>query len=384
MREPTVWPSSFVAGRADREALLVLASLEGIIPRDLHALALREGSAAACLRAIRAGAAGSANDREIARTLRPAGVREALARRGARVAAPGDEEYPEAVLHLADPPICLFIRGRRLAPWPPAVTVVGARRCTPYGREMAEAIGEGLAAADVAVVSGAAIGIDAAAHRGALMAGGPTVAVLGSGIDVAYPAVNGPLLEEIGSVGSVVSEYPPGVRALPHRFPKRNRVVAALGLVAVVVEGAEGSGSLITADLADQMGKDILAVPGSVTAPQAAAPHELIRDGATLVRGPEDVLEAIGLMASASDHADSVGIPDDLADDERAVLSRVSGSPTALDGVAQEVGIPTSRALSILSGLELRGLVASEGGRFRRIKPRRPRAEQVVGTSEGV
>jgi DNA processing protein len=248
---------------------------------------------------------------------------------------------------------------------------------------MAEAIGEGLASVGVAVVSGAAMGIDAAAHRGAL-AGGPTVAVLGSGIDVAYPPGNAELLSEIASSGAVVSEHPPGVRALPHRFPRRNRLVAALGIVAVVVEGAEGSGSLITADLADQMGKDILAVPGPVTAPQSAAPHELIRDGATLVRGPEDVLEAIGMAAAQPDEEEPEANIEHLPPLERAVLQRLSGTPAAVDALASVVGVSPSQALTALSALELRGLVASEGGRFRRVTPRRRRAKQVVGTREGV
>jgi DNA processing protein len=382
LREPAVWPRSFVAGTADREAILVLASLEGILPRDLHSLAWREGSASRCLAAVRAGVAGSANDREIARSARPAAIREALARCAARVAAPGDDEYPNGVLHLPDPPICLFIRGRRMVPWPAAVTVVGARRCTSYGREMAEAIGEGLAAAGVAVISGAAIGIDAAAHKGALLAGGPTVAVLGSGIDVIYPPANAELLAEIEAAGTVVSEFPPGIRALPHRFPRRNRLVAALGIVAVVVEGAEGSGSLITADLADQMGKDILAVPGPVTAPQSAAPHELIRDGATLVRGPEDVLEAIGMAAAQPDDEEPDANVEHLPPEERAVLERLSGTPAAVDALAVAAGLSPSEALTALSGLELRGLVASEGGRYRRIgaRPRR----RVVGTRGSV
>ncbi|HEV3474591.1 MAG TPA: DNA-processing protein DprA [Actinomycetota bacterium] len=354
----------------DRDALLVLASLEGIIPRDLHALAWREGSAAGCLRAIRRGAVGTDNDRTIAAAVRPDEVRKALAACGARARAPGDDEYPEALLHLADPPVCVFIRGQRLVPWPTAVTVVGSRTCTPYGHEIAEGIGAGLADAGVAVVSGAALGIDAASHEGALRAGGRTAAVLGSGIDVAYPRSNARLIDAIATDGQVLSEYPPGVPARPYRFPARNRLVAALGLAVVVVEGAEGSGSLITADFAQQLGRHILAVPGPVTAPQSAVPNELIRDLATLVRGPQDVLEAIGMAPVGATEDDDHPVPPGLSVEERAVLHRVSGASAAVEAVADAAGVSPARTLAALAALELRGLVASDGGRYRRTSSR--------------
>ena len=383
MRERSGWPPSFVKGKADRDAVLVLASLQGILPRDLHALAWRERSASACLVAIQAGLAGSANDQEVARTVRPADVRDAVARSGARVAVPGGEEYPEAVLHLADPPVCLFVRGRRLIPWPVAVTIVGARRCTPYGREVAEALGEGLASAGIAVVSGAALGIDAAAHRGALRAGGPTAAVLGSGIDVAYPASNEGLLGSIAASGVVLSEYPPGVRARQHHFPARNRICAALGRAVVVVVGALGSGSLITVDHAEPLGREVLAVPGPVTGPMSEVPNDLIREGAKLVRDADDVLEAIGVGERTAETSGNVSV-DHLPAKERSVLERLSATPAPLDAVAAVTGLSSSEALTLLSGLELRGLVASEGGRYRRVAPRGSRTRQVVGTSEGL
>jgi DNA processing protein len=244
--------------------------------------------------------------------------------------------------------------------------VVGSRICTPYGRELAEAIGGGLADAGVTVVSGAALGIDAAAHVGALRVGGSTAAVLGSGIDVAYPARNAPLIDDIAAAGQVLSEYPPGVPALPFRFPARNRLVAALGRAVVVVEGGEGSGSLITADFAQQLGRTILAVPGPVTTPQSAAPNQLIRDLATLVRGPDDVLEAIDMAPSTPTGETDDAVPSDLSEEERRVLERVSGAAAAVESVADVAGMAPARTLAVLSALELRGLVASEGGRYRR------------------
>ncbi|MGH2723303.1 MAG: DNA-processing protein DprA [Actinomycetota bacterium] len=243
-------------------------------------------------------------------------VSQALRRAGARLAVPGDGEYPERLLDLPDPPACLFLRGRP----PPgaggrpevAVAVVGARACSPYGREVAEGIGAGVAAAGVAVVSGAAIGIDGAAHRGALRVGGPTVAVLGSGIDTAYPQRHRGLIDRIAEAGSVLSEYPPGVKPEPRRFPARNRIVAGLARAVVVVEGAPGSGSLITAEFAQDLGRDVLAVPGPVTSPLSQAPHELIRDGGTLVRGAEDVLAWLDLWGPRAEAGERPPVPEDL------------------------------------------------------------------------
>lgn len=216
------WPPGFAQGRENRAALLVLASLAGLLPRHLAETARREGSATACLRAVRAGRLGSEADREMADAIDPAEVAASVARCGARIVAPGDGEYPSCLAHLADPPVTLFVRGRSLAELEPRVAVVGARNCSPLARDVATELGTGLAAAGVTVVSGGARGIDGASHRGALVGGGPTLAVLGSGVDVPYPAQHGGLIERIAASGAVVSEYPPGAAALPFRFPARN------------------------------------------------------------------------------------------------------------------------------------------------------------------
>ena len=374
---PGVWPAGFVAGRADRDALLVLAHLEGITPADRHRLAWREGTARACLRAVAAGAArgASARDRAVAERVEPGSVRAKLAGCGARMAAPGDQGYPPALLDLTDPPMCLFVRGTLPNPRP-AVAMVGARRCTPYGREVAETIAAGLGAAGVTVVSGAAVGIDAAGHRGALRAGGPTVAVLGSGIDVAYPPRNAGLIEEVTMAGAVVSEYPPGIEARPHRFPARNRLVAALAQGVIVVEGAPGSGSLITVEFALDLGRDVMAVPGAITGQLSDVPHALIRDGAALIRGAGDVLETLDLAPARSPNSPK-GVPDpdrdppptDLTEEERRFLELVPGTPATLDAVASSAGVDPARALRVLGALELRGLVTVDGGRYRRAGP---------------
>ena len=213
------WPERFGDGRTERDAVLRLAHMGSVSPGNLRALAWREGSARRCIRAARRGVVGAA-DIERLDGVDPGAVRAALARLGARFVLPGEPEFPPQLLDLADPPGWLFVRGRPLHELgSTAVAVVGARNCSLYGREAAEWIGGGLASAGVVVVSGAARGIDAASHRGALAAGGPTVAVLGSGIDRPYPAAHRALLDGVAAAGTVVSEYPPGTPASKPRFP---------------------------------------------------------------------------------------------------------------------------------------------------------------------
>ena len=177
------------------------------------------------------------------------------------------------------------------------MAIVGARRCSTLGGEVARDLGRRLGSAGVCVVSGAAYGIDASAHRGALDAGGRTIAVLGSGIDVGYPRSSADLIERIAQTGSVVSEYAPGVPAEPLRFPARNRIVVALASALVVVEGAALSGSRISVDHALDLGREVFAVPGPVTSPLAEVPLALIREGATMIRGADDLLDDLGLVA---------------------------------------------------------------------------------------
>jgi DNA processing protein len=183
---------------------------------------------------------------------------------------------------------------------------------------------------------------------------------------VPYPRRHRSLLEDVVRYGAVVSEYPPGVPALPHRFPARNRLVAALGQGVIVVEGAPGSGSLITVEFAEDLGREVMAVPGAITGPLSEVPHALIRDGASLIRGPRDVLQALGLDDRSTGASSEAAVPEGLSEDERRLLELVPGTPATLDAVAGSAGMDPSRALRILGALELRGLVAADGGRYRR------------------
>jgi DNA processing protein len=355
------WPAGFAAGAEGRRELLRLASLKGMTPRSLHELAWHVGSAAACVAAIRAGAAGSDGDREWLHRVDPEEVAARLRACGATFVCPGDAGYPPS-LHdlLYDPPAWLFVRGRALDPQRPQVAVVGSRRCSALGREIAHDIGRRLAGAGVGVVSGAAAGIDGAAHRGALAAPGPTVAVLGSGIDVAYPGSSAGLIERIAASGTVVSEYPPGTPAEPRHFPCRNRLVAALAEALVVVEGAAKSGSRISVDHALDLGREVFAVPGPVTSPLAETPLELIREGATMIRGAGDLLEDLRIavrLASAP--------PEDLTHGQRRSYDALAG-PSLPDAVARAAGLSIPDVMSALIGLEMRGLVRCVGGRYER------------------
>ena len=347
----------------------MLAHLQGLLPKELHSLAWSTGSAEACLAAVRGGM-GSPGDRAIAATVDPGAVEERVRKHGDRFVTPADEEYPDCLLDLPDPPAWLFVRGHSLSELGTAVAVVGARLCSVYGRESSVSLGRQLAEAGLTVVSGAALGVDGAAHEGALAGGGHTVAVLGSGLDRPHPKTNRELIERIGIEGSVVSEYPPGAVAQPRWFPARNRIIAGLSRGVIVVEGAARSGSLQTAEFAQEsLHRDVMAVPGPVDSPLSAAPHGLIRSGAALIANADDVLDALGMFTLRSSTApDAAPLPPALAGtDEARLLEVMSGRSSSFEALSRAVGISESRALVALSALELRGMVQVEGGRYRRV-----------------
>jgi DNA processing protein len=306
----------------------------------------------------------------------------------------GDARYPANLREIAAPPERLYVRGRLAEKDALAVAIVGSRAATPYGLAAAERLAADLAARGVTVVSGLARGIDSAAHRGALRAGGRTIAVLGSGVDVIYPPENRRLAGEIESHGAVVSQFEPGTRPLSGHFPARNRVIAGLALGVVVVEAAEKSGSLITAGLAGEMGREVMAVPGLLTSAQSVGAHRLIQDGAALIQGWEDVVGQLPLrwrdqvrtstpmtntaMTATTAGRDALG-PNHLAhgqhadrhveDEEQHLLRLIGEEPTDIDGIIERSGMTPGRASALLVTLEVEGRIRQlEGKRFVQVK----------------
>jgi DNA processing protein len=260
-----------------------------------------------------------------------------------------------------DPPSVLWIRGdgdlRALTR--PAAAIVGARSCTAYGRSVARSLGREVAAAGAVVVSGLARGIDGEAHRGALDAGGTTVAVLGCGVDRDYPAAHAELARRIVELGGlVVSEYEPGVEPAPWRFPARNRIISGLTRVTVVVEARERSGALITADMALEQGREVMAVPGEITSAASMGTNGLIRQGAAPVTRVLDVLEALGLEDRSPVETPATAI-------QVAVLAALAAGATGVDDIARSSGLAASAVASALVALELDGRVSGEDGVYR-------------------
>ncbi len=276
---------------------------------------------------------------------------------------PGEPGFPPALGRALPPPARLRLRGALGAPRR-RVAVVGARSTDEYGRDLARRLARGLARAGVSVISGGALGVDAAAHEGALEAGGHTVAVLGCGVDVAYPASHRDLFARIlAGGGALLSEQPDGHQAAPWDFPRRNRLVAALSDAVVVVRAGRRSGALITAAQARELGVPVLAVPGDADQPLSAGPIDLLRTGARVAAGAADVLRALGLEPGQQA---ALPLPD-LPPERARVLAALGAAARHADELAREAGLPTGAALAALLGLELAGLAEQQPGlRFRR------------------
>jgi DNA processing protein len=291
-----------------------------------------------------------------------------------------DELYPEALRDLGDAPPVIFARGRAAILGElgrdGAVTIVGSRRPSRYGRELAAELGGELAAAGFAVVSGMAIGIDSAAQRGALDAGGLTVAVLGCGVDVAYPPRSTRLYEEIVERGLVIGELPPGTEPRRWTFPARNRIMAALGAMTVVAEARERSGSLITAEMAQDLNRDVGAVPGLVGSSPAAGTNGLIRDGAHLIRNAQDVLDALLGPGQAGRRA-LAAVGPALEPDLAGVLELVERGAATADSLARASQIDPGALSTALVRLELSGYLRRNGdGRYERTSLATPEAAE--------
>ncbi len=283
---------------------------------------------------------------------------------GLRFVGRSESAFSPLLRELHDPPAGLFLRGDAEAELlaSPAVAIVGARACSSYGAQTARFLGRELAAAGLVVVSGLARGVDGEAHRGALEAGGTTVAVLGCGVDRDYPATHAQLARGIAETGLVVSEYAPGVEPAPWRFPARNRIIAGLATATVIVEARERSGALITADFALEAGREVFAVPGEITSALSVGTNALLRVGATPLTSADDVLQSLGIEpAPASEF--------ELGEDATAVLAALAAESAAADQLGRLTGLDAAALSSALTDLELAGAVVQADGLYRGVRP---------------
>ena len=292
---------------------------------------------------------------------------------------PGQPGYPPQLACIPDPPELLYFRGDPRVLSAPAIAIVGSRQPTPAGRATAFDFARQLASQGLVVTSGLAAGIDAAAHRGALAAGGATVAVCGTGLDRTYPEAHAALAAEIADRGAVVSEFPPGTLPLPHHFPRRNRLISGLSLGVLVVEARHRSGSLITARLAAEQGREVFALPGSIHNPLARGCHRLIRDGARLVETVQEVVAGLQADLFAAlpwpvvQPRETEALSAGPLDRESKILLNACGfEPVDVDILVQRTGFTAASVASMLVMLELRGEVeSSAGGTYCRL-PARP------------
>jgi DNA processing protein len=296
-----------------------------------------------------------------------------LAESGHSLVAWDDVDYPAALLAIADPPLAFYHVGRRELLNRPALAIVGSRNATPQGIGNAEAFAEALSAAGLTIISGLAVGIDAAAHRGGLAGAGSSIAVVGTGLDRIYPAANRDLAERLSHAGSLVSEFPLGTPPLRANFPRRNRVISGLSRGVLVVEATLNSDSLITARLAGEQGREVFAIPGSIHSPFSKGSHRLIRDGAKLVETAQDVLEELGLQAAAPPGLAADGDPADVgAPMEGAcgrVLAALGHDPVGIDALTTRTGLQTDAVAAALVELELAGrIVTLLGGTYQRLR----------------
>jgi DNA processing protein len=294
----------------------------------------------------------------------------------------GSDSYPPLLAEVSDAPIGLFVRGDPAVLSLPQLAIVGSRNPTAGGRDNATSFAAHLARCGLAITSGLAIGIDAAAHQGALAAGGITVAVCGTGLDIDYPAANSALAEAIAKRGALVSEFPLGMPALPANFPRRNRIISGLSLGTLVMEAAVRSGSLITARLAAEQGREVFAIPGSIHNPLARGCHQLIRQGAKLVETADDIFAELRALVGALAPAPQVAVPDERNADAAGPGSRAAAGPAldkayeilldalgfepaGVDTLVERTGFAADEVASMLLILELDGQLESRpGGRY--------------------
>jgi DNA processing protein len=277
----------------------------------------------------------------------------------------GDGDYPRALLNISDPPLLLYVKGRRDLLNKTALAIVGSRHATPQGIGNAEQFAHALSDAGLCIISGMAHGIDAAAHRGALNGTGSSIAVVGTGLDKVYPAANRELAHQLARQGALISEFPLGTPPLAANFPRRNRLISGMSIGCLVAEASLQSGSLITARLAMEQGRDVFAIPGSIHSPQSRGCHKLIKQGAKLAESAQDIIEELALQLDPA-----ARIPDAAAprSDQSALTELIGYDPVSIDMLCQRSGLTVSQLSAMLLTLELEGRIATlPGGLFQRI-----------------
>ncbi|MFZ6036416.1 MAG: DNA-processing protein DprA [Patescibacteria group bacterium] len=294
-------------------------------------------------------------------TIDPFSVLASLERLHIQTVTPRDQAYPRLLKEIYDPPAVIFYRGTLPAHDALSVAIVGSRKTSPYGRRVTPQITQPLAAAGIVIVSGLALGIDALAHQAALDSQGITIGVLACGVDAPYPRANAGLAEAIITRGgAIISEFPPGTPPLKQHFPIRNRIIAGLAAAVVVIEGAEDSGSLITARCAADSNREVCAVPGSIESATARGPHRLLQMGAHLITSAADVCAILQLDNTQTTVQNRTILPSTEA--ERTVLASIETEPTDIDEIFQHSRLPSSIVNTALTTLEMKGLVRHEGG----------------------
>ena len=356
----------------DLAAWLRLSLTPGLSSESLRRLLADFGGPEPVLAASRAALARHVGD-SVAAAIKQAATDAALAAVAAwledsanHVVTLADAAYPAQLLQIPDPPPLLYVKGRVELLSRPSVAVVGSRNATAQGAANAEAFARTLSEAGLTVVSGLALGIDAAAHRGGLAGAGASVAVLGTGADIVYPAKNRALAHELAARGALVTEYPLGMSPLPGNFPRRNRVISGLALGCLVVEAATDSGSLITARLAAEQGREVFAIPGSIHSPLTKGCHALIKQGAKLVESANDILEELKLQAPPPREPANVAVPDPAA---HRLLDALGHDPCDLGTLAARCGFTAAETAALLTQLELDGHISVlAGGLYQRLQ----------------
>lgn len=273
-------------------------------------------------------------------------------------------EYPVMLRQMEDAPVLLYIKGDIQEEDKFAVAIVGSRKATSYGKLVTEKLSSELSGSGFTIVSGMARGIDTIAHTGSMASGGRTIAVLGSGIDRAYPPENRGLMERIASSGYVVSEFPCGTEPNKENFPRRNRLISGLSMGVVVVEAAEGSGALITAGSALEQNREVFAVPGNITSPTSAGTNELIKKGAKLIQKTDDIIEELAPMLRGFVRTKERARVD-ITEEEKRLCDMLTGEPLHIDALSRELSLTPAQALATLLGLEIKGVVRqADGKRF--------------------